>query len=1433
VAVRTRLTVRRASGDEVRVVVTTDAGATVGDVADALAPDTTDGTLHVEHPDGTVSTLARDAAVADVALRAGSSVVVVGPGHVRSRAGRARLQVVTGPAAGLDVELRGRVATLGRGEDCDVVIDDPMVSRTHARVLVGAHVEIVDAGSSNGIVVGGGRVDRAVVGPSDYVLLGDSVLSVRALDEEHDAPAPGPAVAFNRPPRVVPPVTDRRLEAPTVPEPLPPGRLPVVALVAPLVMGLMLFVFLRSTLTLVLLALSPLIVVGTYVDRRIGDRRKTRRQQQEFRAALDVLADELSSAQAHERAERHAELAATADVVASVADLGDLLWSRRREHPTFLTLRLGVGTVPSRTVLTMPTKGSAVPALWAALDDVRARFTDVTGVPVAADLAEVGAVGVAGDAADEVARALVAQVVGLHSPAELVVAALASPLSHARWDWLTWLPHVDSPHSPLSGAHLAAHPAAAAPLVARLEELVAERLAAPGGPAVLLVVEDDTVADRARLVRLAEMGPSAGVHVLWCATSADRLPAACRAFVVAGRDGAARGAVLDGTWTPMAPERLDAPLAEQLARRLSAVVDAGAPVLDQSDLPRSIGFLDLVGAQTADSATAVLERWHETGSVLDRHGPPQRRRHDTGLRAVVGAGAGGQFVLDLRAQGPHALVGGTTGAGKSEFLQSWVLGLATAYGPDRVTFLFVDYKGGAAFADCTDLPHCVGLVTDLSPALVRRALTSLRAELRRREHLFNRKGVKDLLELERTSDPDTPPALVIVVDEFAALVAEVPEFVDGVVDVAQRGRSLGLHLILATQRPAGVIKDNLRANTNLRIALRMADEHDSTDVLGSALAASFDPGIPGRGAVRTGPGRVAMFQAGYAGGCSSSGPRRAGVRVEHLVFGPGVPWELRPTSATPRPDDDGPTDIERVVATVRAAALDIPAPRRPWLPALPDVVDLASLGGAFAVGMADLPAQQEQRELCLRPDEDGGLVVLGTSGSGKSTVLRTIAAACAGTPTHVYGLDLGAGGLAMLEALPHVGAVIDGADTERTVRLLRRLRDELDDRATRFAAAHAGTITQYRELAGRPDEPRIVLLVDGLAAFRDGHEADAARTGTWAAFQRVVTEGRPLGIHVVMAAERPNALPTSLAGSVGRRLVLRQADDGAYGLLGVPKDVLGPGSPPGRGVFAGEVDELQVAVVGGTSSPAGQAAALRQLAAASPVVAPGVERLPTFVALSGLPAAVDGGPVVGVADDTLRPVGFDARGTFLLAGPSGSGRTTALEALAAAVRRWSPDAPLYYVGNRRSPVHSRGRWAGVALDPAAAAELAREVLAAVTAPADPDRPVVLVVEGLADLLGGPAEQVLTEVVRAARRGDHLVIAEGETTGWGSSWPLVAEVRAGRRGLLLQPDHLDGDALFRTPFPRMARADFPAGRGVFVEGGRVRRVQVPVANQACG
>src|SRR5699024_9648110 len=319
------------------------------------------------------------------------------------------------------------------------------------------------------------------------------------------------------------------------------------------------------------------------------------------------------------------------------------------------------------------------------------------------------------------------------------------------------------------------------------------------------------------------------------------------------------------------------------------------------------------------------------------------------------------------------------GSGKSEFLQAWVHGVSSAHSPDRVTFLFVDYKGGSAFADCVDLPHCVGLVTDLSQHLVRRALTSLRAELHYREHLFNRKKAKDLLELEKRQDPECPPALVLVIDEFAALAGEVPAFVDGVVDIAQRGRSLGIHLIMATQRPAGVIKDNLRANTNLRVALRMADEADSRDVVDDTVAATFPPSIPGRGIAKTGPGRLVPFQSAFAGGWTTGEEVvTAEVKAAELRLGSTVAWAPdRPPESESHEEDLCPNAQKRVVNTlIRAAdAANLMVPRRPWLDDLASVVDVADLpsegDSQILLGLADVPERQQQNPIYFVPDRYG------------------------------------------------------------------------------------------------------------------------------------------------------------------------------------------------------------------------------------------------------------------------------------------------------------------------------------------------------------------------------------------------------------------------------------------------------------------------------
>ncbi|MGH3279729.1 MAG: FtsK/SpoIIIE domain-containing protein, partial [Trebonia sp.] len=1308
----------------------------------------------------------------------------------------------------------------------------------------------------------------------DRLRIGDTVLGI----EFAGAPAmagPGPAVstAFNRSPVITASYAGQTLEAPELPEPERGQRFPVLAMLIPLLGALVLvFALHESPAYLAIIVLSPLMMASNALESRWTASRGVKGSMAALRREIAELGRTADAAQATEWRARNAEHPPTAQCLAAAAQRSPLLWSRRPGAPRFLDLRVGAASLESRLRFETQRNRRAVPAAQAELDNLIARQATIRDVPFTLSLAEHGAIGIAGDAvaALDVTRAVLAQLATLHSPAEVVLTAFCGGRSAHDWDWLKWLPHASSAHSPLTGPHLVTG-AESALLLAQLEDLVRTRLTAaqggsggygaPGGArvadiaasrggdppypqrgaAVIAVIDSRDPGDRARLVELSRVGRPAGVYCVWLAQRAEHLPAACTAFldVRADRVVSVGDSLTSTSSAGIAADTVDETSAVTFARAMSPLTDAGAVLADDSDLPRSVSWLELTDPRIADDPAVITERWQESRSILT--GPAARLgpgRPGT-LRAIVGSAADGPHALDLRLHGPHALVGGTTGSGKSELLQTWILAMAAAHSPQRVTFLLVDYKGGSAFRECVHLPHTVGLVTDLSPPLVRRALRSLGAELTYREQLFAAKRVKDLQELEKTGDPQAPPSLVIVVDEFAALVHEVPEFVDGVVNVAQRGRSLGLHLVLATQRPAGVIKDNLRANTNLRLALRMADESDSDDVLGSTVAAHFDPALPGRAVSKTGPGRLAPFQAGYVGGHTSAVKRDPDVSVEELLIGEGRPWRAADPVSRVMRHDQGPSDIARITATIRQAAAraELPAPRRAWLDELAAVYDLAKLpthrrDDELVFGVIDEPDQQRQSVAAFYPDTDGNLAIFGTGGAGKSTALRSLAVAAGltarGGPCQVYCLDFSARGLDMLDELPHVGAVIAADEGDRLRRLMRTLIAAADDRARRYNAVRAGTITEYRRLASAPAEPRIIVLLDGFAAFRQQYEI--AEGGRWFdALANLAADGRPLGIHLIVTADRPASVPPRFASRVQRRLVLRLADDNDYYTAGVESGTLTPDSPPGRGLLG--KGEFQVAVFGGSAGSTAQSQAISQLTATmrrkQVPDAPRVEQLREVVRLSELPVTAEGRPAIGIADDTLAAIGFKPEGAFLVSGPPSSGRTTAAATVIVALDRAAPGIAPVLFGGKRSLLASLGIWRQTAAGPAEVAEAARKIDEAVTQGDEGGQRYAVVIEAISEYLSTPADAPLAAMIKTLTRSGHMVIAEGETSTLSGAWPLLAAVKAARTGLALQPEQGDGQLVYKTDFPRSRRADYPPGRGLLVEGGKARLLQVAI------
>ena len=821
-------------------------------------------------------------------------------------------------------------------------------------------------------------------------------------------------------------------------------------------------------------------------------------------------------------------------------------------------------------------------------------------VPISFDAADAGTVGLAGPRAATLAlaRAVLVQAAVLHGPRDLHILVLTGQDTIEDWAWVAWLPHLIPP-DPSWGCRLmvGAGRTQVEDRLAVLRRLIDERQetarnqlrAGPPHSARVLVVLDGARNMRALegVTDVLRRGPHAGVLALCLDDHETSLPEECRVTVAAANATGTRVTVRRRGLDPVddvVADGMTAEVAEEVARALAPIRDAGRGLAGMTgDLPRSVRLLDLMGFDEPTQAD-VVQAWRAPGAGRS-------------TEAVLGIGPKGRFVVDLRRDGPHGLVAGTTGAGKSELLQSMVASLALVNRPDALAFVLVDYKGGSAFKECRDLPHCVGLITDLDGHLAGRALASLTAELKRREGILAQLGAANIEEYwAMTADGGTAalPRLAIVVDEFATLVDEVPEFVQGVVGIGMRGRSLGVHVVLATQRPAGVVSAELRANVNLRLCLRVANAQESSDVIDLPDAARITRDTPGRAYALTGYRDLTLFQTARVGVPRPAAPRGT-ARLPVIVEGMALAADgvRRGEEEVGETDTSTPTDLSVLVDAMAAAASaeGIGRPPSPWLPPLPELVSIDALedprGGAeqsergrlrAVIGLIDRPEAQAQAPFVVDLQTSGSLLVIGAVRSGRSTALRTIAVGLVTNRSpgdlHLYGIDCGNRALDALAQLPHCGAVVSSDDPERLARLVDLLT----------------SLVRQRSQTGEVN-PAVVVLIDRFEAFVARYaERDGGRLVE--GVDRLVREGTAVGITFVISGDR-TAFTTRLASAVESRLVLRQADRSDYGMLGLDVRRVPGHMPNGRALWAQTGHEVQIGILG---SDAAETTQLAQLA---------------------------------------------------------------------------------------------------------------------------------------------------------------------------------------------------------------------------------------------
>jgi S-DNA-T family DNA segregation ATPase FtsK/SpoIIIE len=1391
--------------------------ATVADLASALGGQP-NSLLRIDN-----RRVSSDLGLFEVGLVEGSTLELdaIGSAHADERDSYPVLlvRVVAGLDSGAAVPLGPGSAIVGRNDDCAVTLRIATISRTHCLldVQTGGRVEVRRQRPSQFLTVDGQETkDGVVVGAGARLDLGAAMIEL-SLPASTDRPTgiesqvnggPNGLIPFNRPPRSrSEPPTDL-IEVPV--EPLESAKPPfnAVSILSPLLFGLVMVAVQKNWAFAFFALPSLLMVCGNWYETRHRSVRSLRRASRKYAADVREFEEDLTSRWRHETARLPAALPDPAEVLRRAVTPSVRLWERRSGHDDFMLMSVGVADLPWQPP-TQPTTG--VPSREVAR--VLTKCSVLPSVPVPVSLAAGHVLGVVGErgAALALVRGLLTQFAVLHGPADAGLVLLLDNSRAADWDWAKWIPHIKDPLGSMDQRRIAIGEDDCDRMVR--DQLARGQEGPKKGPLTLVVIDAERLTQGrdapARALLRGEGGPVSGIVIF---ETEDKLPAVCSTVVE----------LVDPYGTaelrrPALGERVEqiliAGISEETSRRcVRALARFEDPELrvPGSNLPGMVRLPPLLGLDDF-SQEALRRRWAQ-GSVA----------------APVGVGERGPFIIDLARHGPHGLIGGTTGSGKSELLRSLVLSLAATAAPQQVTFVLIDFKGGSTFDALGALPHTVGLATDLDDQLAERSLRCLQAELRYREQQFRDQRTRghsfdDLDGYNRAMPNDPMARLVVIIDEFAEMVGALPHLLDSLEGIARRGRSLGVHLLLATQRPAGAVNDQIRTNTDLKIALRVQEPSDSTDVIGVPDAALIPRAQVGRALVRFGPSEILAVQTALATAIAP-GPGHASVVIAPFML--GGRQGLLPHAAASGTDATT-NDLARMIGLIRREwdSSGSARPRRPWTDPLPLRIPLDSVAsygssvdsGILAFAVADDPDHQSQYPTGWDL-ASGNLLLYGVVGSGTTTALaaiaRSLAASRSPDEAHLYVLDIGPGALVPLGLLPHTGAVVLAGERERQLRLIAFLSSEIDRR---------------KELGpGAVTEPAVVVLVDGYGSFASLH-TDLVGMEALENFARVYADGPSVGVHTAITADRTSAIPSSLEATTPQKLVFKLPDVYDYSVFGLaPREV--PRPAPGRAV---DTMTKRVVQVGFVDLDAIVEQALGEMPRGMAYSPPGrrpspIGVLPERVDVASLVATANiGGPrpwvlPLGIASSTLAATGVSlhAGEHVTIAGPGRSGKSSVLSLIAVIARAANPQVRLLGIAPRPSPLRDRPEL-DLLITEAAELDRVRKALEA-------DAPAHLILIDDADSLADTGG-LLARLVQDGRHDLHVVIAGRSDVLRSMYGHWTQDVRRSRLGLLLRPNlDVDGETL-STPLPRRQWIPNRPGRGWLVANGETEFLQTACVN----
>ncbi|MFC7617900.1 type VII secretion protein EccCa [Actinokineospora soli] len=1019
------------------------------------------------------------------------------------------------------------------------------------------------------------------------------------------------------------------------------------------------------------------------------------------------------------------------------------MWERRQADADFCHLRAGRGSQRLATRLVPPQTGPVdelEPIATLALRRFVRAHSIVPDLPIQVAIRGFAAVGIAGEREQSrgLARALLAQLVTFHSPDDVLVAVVTSGRAKQDWEWAKWLPHVQHPSMVDGIGQLRMMAGSLAQVELWLDEYLRDRPRftrnappQPDQPHIVIVIDDGEVTREEAII--LEEG-FVGVTILDLSDSLGTLTARRGLrLVVEGDKLGARSA--SGVEWFASPDTLSVAEAEALARKLSPYrlgvgqADSG----EEDALAANPTLLELLGIPGDPMTFDVQQAWRPR-PVRDRY------------RVPFGIGEFGQAVeLDIKeaameGMGPHGLCIGATGSGKSEFLRTLVLGMLATHSSTTLNFVLVDFKGGATFLGLDGAPHVSAVITNLAGeiTLVDRMKDALAGEMnRRQEALKNGGNFKNVWEYEKArengADLDPLPALFIVVDEFSELLSAKPDFIDLFVMIGRLGRSLQMHMLLASQRLEEGKLRGLDSHLSYRIGLKTFSAAESRAAIGVPDAFEL-PSIPGSGYLKYDTSTMVRFKAAYVSGpyrpagmqaagpvTAVTGDRRAKLFVPDYVEIPKEP-EKPVVQVKEEPKPEGGAEASELDVIVGRLVGQGPPAHEVWLPPLnePNSLDtlfpplqptedrgLSPVGfygnGRLQIPLGIIDKPYEQRRDLLWADFSGAAghaAVAGGPQTGKSMLLRTMimSMSLTHTPQEVqfYCVDLGGGTLASLEGLPHVGGVAGRLDPDKVRRMVAEVTSLVTDREARFRDMGIDSMTDYRNRKRRgelADDPfgDVFLLVDGWLNFRQEFENLEMQVVNLAA------QGLSYGIHVVVAANRWAEIRPALKDLLGTRFELRLGDPSESDVdRRVAVNV--PAGRPGRGLSR---DKLHFLVglprIDGSSNAEDVAAGVQDAVARVSGswrgrTAPKVRLLPELLPyeeLLALDTRRDTHMVpIGVDEDDLAPVylDFDNEPHFMAFADGESGKTNLLRTIVRGIMdRYTPkEAVIILVDYRRT-----------------------------------------------------------------------------------------------------------------------------------------------------